>query len=250
MCLLIAGYKVHPHYPLIVAANREELYRRPTEAAHWWRETPGVLGGRDAEAGGTWMGMNAAGRFAALTNYWESEPPHSNPPSRGELVRDFLRSEAAEEAFLEQLRARGVDYNGFNLLFGTPERLFYYSNRSSWSGALGQGIHVISNRLLNTPWPKSERARRFFSHISLRRNPDPGELLRMLDDVTSPDEQRDPATSRLRRERLARESIRIVFPGFGTRASTVLTVDDGGHVRFAERSYNPEEKRDFSFRIP
>lgn len=249
MCLLIAGYRIHPHYPLIIAANREEAYGRPTRVAHWWEDIPGVLGGRDLEAGGSWMGVSASGRFAALTNYWESEPPHTDPPSRGTLVRDYLAGESSAEEYLQELRRSGGSYNGFNILFGEPERLFYYSNRAQWSGEVGPGVHVISNVLLNTPWPKSERARRFFSRTALRERPEPEELLEMLDDVTAPEEQRDPETPRERLQQLARSSIRIVFPRFGTRTSTALTISSGGEVHFSERSFDPAGQADFRFHI-
>jgi uncharacterized protein with NRDE domain len=249
MCLLVTGYHFHHRYPLIVAANRDELYGRPTAAAHWWDDVPGVLGGRDLEAGGTWMGITTTGRFAALTNYWESEQPHRNPPSRGELVREYLSGDEPPERFLEHLERHGNEYNGFNLIFGSPEQLFYYSNRATRYGALQPGIHVLSNHLLNTPWPKAERARRFFSGRALRDQPEPGDLLEMMNDVSEPEAQRDPGTPAAQLRALARHSIRIALPRFGTRASTVLIIDDRGSVRFTERTFDPEATRDFSFHL-
>jgi uncharacterized protein with NRDE domain len=193
------------------------------------------------------MGVSSSGRFAALTNYWESDPPHADPPSRGGLVRAYLTEDVSSERFLERLRSEGAAYNGFNLLFGNAEALYYYSNRSPWYGPLSPGIRVLSNHLLDTPWPKAERARRLFSRTALRARPQTRELIAMLDDVTAEEEQRDPETPLSRRQKLARQSIRIVFPRFGTRVSTAVIFSPEGDVSFAERSFAPEEYREFRF---
>ena len=94
MCLIVLAYKVHPEYPLILAANRDEFLERPTEKAHFWSDAPHILAGRDLRAGGTWLGITRSGRFAALTNHRDlRRPAVVNGPSRGQLVRLALEDD-------------------------------------------------------------------------------------------------------------------------------------------------------------
>ncbi|MCS5573339.1 MAG: NRDE family protein, partial [Pseudomonadales bacterium] len=83
VCLILFAVEPNPEYRLIVAANRDEFYSRVAEPAELWPDESGVLGGRDKGMGGTWLGINHNGRFAAVTNFKE-EPPQPLPPlSRG-----------------------------------------------------------------------------------------------------------------------------------------------------------------------
>ena len=283
------GIDAHPDYPLVFAANRDERYSRPTLQAGWWEEHPHILAGQDAEAGGTWLGITRSGRFAALTNYWSSEPAYEQAPSRGSLVYDFLVGRTAPEAYAEYLRQEGPLYNGFNLVFGNADELYYYSNRfhkknepltnrsaggkgrrvnGGTGGAerLAPGIHAISNALLNTPWPKVEAIKAEMSDIlegqvgagnimGDRDGPKSGrkeleeELLRLLERIEEPEKQRDPSLSYGERRRIAESSYRIAFPRFGTLSSTVLLFCRDGHVRFVERNYYPEVRVEFDFKI-
>ena len=140
MCLIVLAWQAHPQYPLVVLANRDEFYDRPTTPAGWWDDAPSIWAGRDEKARGTWLGVSRTGRFAALTNVREPGRTRPDAPSRGSLVADFLRDEASPEGFLAALRTRGAACNGFNLLFGVGDRLGYYSNRGAASEALAPGI--------------------------------------------------------------------------------------------------------------
>ena len=90
MCLIIFAYNCLPGMPLVLAANRDEFFARPTTAADFWPEHPGVLAGRDLEQGGTWMGITRGGRFAAITNFRDPARTVAGLRSRGELTLDFL----------------------------------------------------------------------------------------------------------------------------------------------------------------
>ena len=94
MCLILFAWQAHPRYSLVVAANRDEFHQRPSAAANFWEDDPGILAGRDLQGGGTWLGITRSGRFAAITNYREPLDPEPPPErSRGLLVRDFLITE-------------------------------------------------------------------------------------------------------------------------------------------------------------
>ncbi|HEX2094035.1 MAG TPA: NRDE family protein, partial [Longimicrobiaceae bacterium] len=115
MCLILLAHRVHPEYPLVVAANRDEFYERPTAPAGWWEEAPEVLAGRDLRGGGTWMGITRGGRFAAVTNYRDRVPASAGAPSRGHLVGAFLRGGEPPDTYLRALRPGAAEFAGFNL---------------------------------------------------------------------------------------------------------------------------------------
>jgi uncharacterized protein with NRDE domain len=164
MCLILIAWQAHPDYPLVVAANRDEFFARPTAAAAFWPDAPQVLAGRDLEAGGTWLGVSRQRRFAALTNYREGGRQRVDARSRGALVADFLTSRASPVAYLTQLETAAAEYNGFNLVVGDGESLAYYSNRGDGQPRwLKPGIYGLSNHLLDTPWPKLASAKAAFA---------------------------------------------------------------------------------------
>lgn len=137
MCLIVFSYKEHPDFPFIFAGNRDEFYARPARAARFWEDHPHLLGGRDLQAGGTWLGVTSDGRFATVTNYREPARAVPNARSRGELVTDFLVGDDAAPTFVSRLKTRAQRYGGFNLIFGNRERLYYYSNRGLGRDASG-----------------------------------------------------------------------------------------------------------------
>ena len=182
MCLIVIGWRAHPDYPLVVAANRDEFFARPSAPVDFWPEAPQILAGRDLEAGGTWLGVTRHGRFAALTNYREGGRQHPDAPSRGALVADYLAGTADAGAYLQAVAARGGDYNGFNLFAGDGERLGYYSNRSGEAATprwLSPGIYGLSNHLLDTPWPKLAAAKCAFT-AALQTLPDEAPFFSLL----------------------------------------------------------------------
>lgn len=245
MCLILFAHQVHPEFPLVVAANRDEFHGRPTAPAAFWKERPGVLAGRDLEAGGTWLGVSRSGRFAAVTNFSE-EPPEPVPPrSRGALVSDFLAATVSPEHYLEGVARHAAEYRGFNLLVGDAASLWYYSNRIPAAQRLPPGTYGLSNHLLDTAWPKVRRGKSALTVFEEEEaHPDVDALLELLADETQPgdaelrDAGLDPATAR----RVAPCFIR--GPVYGTRASTVVIVEAGGRVRFTEVGFHADGRRD------
>jgi uncharacterized protein with NRDE domain len=240
MCLIFLSFNNHPDYALIVAANRDEFYNRKTAAAHYWAEEPSVLAGKDLEAGGSWMGIRTNGKLSMITNF--RDPKNINPaaPSRGHLVSDYLLNGQKPLPYLEHVSLRGREYNGFNLILGTPEELYYYSNYKGVIEPLPPGLHGISNHLLNTPWPKVEKGLGLIRKLISGNEIDVDALLSaMADEDRAPDHTLPDTGVGLDRER-ALSSMFIKSPGYGSRSTTVLLIGRDGSVRFAERTYDTE----------
>ncbi|MBK8226653.1 MAG: NRDE family protein [Flavobacteriales bacterium] len=228
MCLITFAYKVHPGYPLILAANRDEFLDRRADPAHFWTDHPLILAGRDLKAHGTWMGITTLGRFSAVTNFRDLRRAPVNGPSRGLLVRDALLAEPPlDHAPME----------GYNLLHGPVEDLRCRSNVSGADERIPPGVHGLSNALLNTPWPKVRRAVSAMHDVLESEEPGLDTLFSILADDRSASDAELPDTGLdLARER-ALSSIRIDMPGYGTRCSTVILVSNDGEVRFEERTH-------------
>lgn len=243
MCIILFAYHKHPQYKLIVAANRDEFYSRPTAPAGFWQERPGLLAGRDEEQGGTWMGITTHGRFATLTNYRDPARTLNSAVSRGELVSGFLSGKQTPEAYLKDVDNRAKAYNGFNLLVGTVgtgDSLWYYSNQSRQISQVESGISGLSNHLLNTPWPKVVRGRDRLREAVSAPEFEQELLWQLLSDRERPADGRLPQTGvSLELERIL-SSVFIESPGYGTRASTILLVGYDGQVQFAEKSLDVE----------
>ncbi len=238
MCLILFSYKQNPDYPFIFAANRDEFYDRPSAPVALWEEHPDVLGGRDLKEGGTWLGVTRKGRMAALTNYRDPLHLKPNAPSRGWLVRDFLTGETDASAYVESLKKKGAEYNGFNMILGCWPRLFYCSNMDG-ARELEPGLYGLSNHLLDTPWPKVERGKKKLATL-LKDNEKPSaeRIFTMLADMHHPEDSRLPDTGiGLEWERIL-SSMFITCPVYGTRSSSVIIIDRAGHVTFTERAFN------------
>jgi uncharacterized protein with NRDE domain len=232
MCLIAIAWQAHPRYPLVVAANRDEWRDRPAAPAHWWPDAPGLLAGRDLQAGGTWMGVTRGRRFAAVTNFRDPSDRRSTALSRGTLVTAFLLGDDAPEAFLGRLAPSASQYNGFNLLVGDGDTLLYFGSREGEVRAVEPGVHALSNHLLDEPWPKVQRARAVLGE-SLGDGDEP--LFAMLSDATpAPDSLLPDTGVGLERERML-SPILIAGPDYGTRASTVLRAGREA-ARFEERT--------------
>jgi uncharacterized protein with NRDE domain len=251
MCLILVAYRCHPGYRLLVAANRDEFYDRPTAPLAFWDDAPHVVAGRDLKEGGTWLGVTRAGRFAALTNYRDPTRLVSNAPSRGQLVSDYLRGEEPAHTYLDRLVRSADAYNGFNLLLGDAEGLFYYANYEDRPRALEPGLYGLSNHVLDTPWPKVERSRLSLRQLLDRRaDPTPDELLQVLLDRTpAPDSELPRTGVSLEWERWL-SPIFIAAPGYGTRASTVLLANDTGSTRVIEMTWPAASRREFGIDWP
>jgi uncharacterized protein with NRDE domain len=243
MCLILFAHKAHPGYPLILAANRDEAYTRPAAPAAYWHDHPHVYGGRDLDKGGSWLGLTRSGRIAAVTNFRDGNAPKNAPLSRGELVSGFVTSHDDAATYLERVRTRANRYNGFILIAGELDALYWYSNRGPGVERIAPGVHGLSNHLLDTPWPKITRSRQALEAL-LGAGED--ELTAALFDVLAdrsgaPDHELPDTGVGLRRER---ELSPIFISGtrYGTRASTVVLVDGNGGALFIERSFGPGGK--------
>lgn len=241
MCLIAFAHQVHPRYRLVLVANRDEYYSRPTETADWWRTTPDVLAGRDLQAGGTWLGVDARGRWAAVTNYREGVP-QPGFRSRGELPCRFLQSDLDNPGdYVEEIVVDGSQYAGFNLLAGDGNRVVYGSNRGGAARMLDPGVHTLSNHLLDTPWPKAQQARFKLEHALRQPRLSAESLLSVLADREPFDDHHLPATGAgLAQERLLSPAF-IVGSEYGTRSTTVLLVEQDGEVVFAEQNFHAGE---------
>ena len=235
MCLLLLAFKRHPGYPLIIAANRDESHSRPASEAHFWNDKPDILAGKDLQAGGTWLGISKHGRFAAVTNYHDETPEPVPPRSRGALVMDFLESDMPSQEYANHILKNGNEYQGFTLVYGTVEDLYYCSNRSNKSEQITPGIHGLSNHLFNNDSYKVRKGKD--SLTKLMSGPDKishENLFSLLLDRTL--EWRSDITE----EKSYHSPIFIKGQDFGTRCSTVILVDNNGNIDFSERSFSPE----------
>ncbi|HEY0297401.1 MAG TPA: NRDE family protein [Bordetella sp.] len=242
MCLAVLALRCIPGVPVLVAANRDEFHARPTAPAARWPGEPAVYAGRDLQAGGTWMGATAGGRYALVTNYREPGRHRPDAPSRGALVEAWLHGGQTAAGYMAQLHAAGERYNGFNLIVGDAGGAWYYGNRGGAPRELPAGIHGLSNHLLDTPWPKLVRTRRAFERLigSEPRLPATDALYAMLDDRVPAADDALPDTGLPRdRERLLSSPF-IVSPDYGTRVSTVLALHADGRGALHERRFDPQ----------
>jgi uncharacterized protein with NRDE domain len=251
MCLILFAYQTHPDYELVLAGNRDEFYTRPTQPMAFWDEQPELLAGRDLEAGGTWLGITRQGRFATVTNYRQAGSALTHAPSRGHLVSDFLSTREAPEHYLDDLAIRAAAYNGFNLLLRDRSGLFYYTNRGSVEPyRLAAGVYGLSNHLLDTPWPKVVRGKQQLSALlAAGKKPDTGALLALLENRLIPDDSELPDSGvGLDRERMLAPMF-IETASYGTRSSTVLTIDSKGTMEVCEKTHADGSLREFCFRL-
>lgn len=205
MCLIVVGWQAQKDCRLLVAANRDEFHARPAAPAAFWRDQPDILGGRDLEAMGTWMGVSRKGRFAAVTNYRGAREP-SAEESRGALVSRFLAGTTGAADYMSELASRAQRYSGFNLIACDHQELWWMSNRDGAPRRLDAGYHALGNLLLDSADVQPIKQR-----------------------IAETPPAVEPLFSAL-------SAAKIVNPQYGTRCSTVL-LDGGNEVRYAERSF-------------
>ncbi len=256
MCLLLIAYHQHPRYPLLLLANRDEFYQRPTVPAQPWDDSP-ITAGRDLEAGGTWLGVTPTGRVAAVTNIREPGAPEpARVLSRGEIPVNFLAGEQPPADYAAGLPA--PRYRGFNaLLFDhrASAPLVCAGNRHA-PFAIVPGVHGISNGAPDAPWPKVTHGCRSLSALvsALPQQLDTEAfvtraLALLADDTRAPDTHLPDTGVGLATERAlspifvridSEDGIRNDSPlhqGYGTRASTLVAVDSSGGVQLWEQTY-------------
>lgn len=240
MCLALLACNTHPRYRLIIAANRDEFYRRPTAPAAFWAEAPEVLAGRDLEKGGTWLGVTTSGRFALVTNFREGGSNRGNARSRGELVSGFLIGAEPPHSYATRRAKEDAEYNGYNLIVGDTQALVYHSNRTHETRGLVDGIYGLSNHLLDTPWPKVRRSKEtLWGLLELEGGKLVTGLFDMLADHSRPGDEHLPDTGiGMAWERLLSSAF-IASDDYGTRSSTVVLMDRDGGGTFIERTFGP-----------
>ena len=251
MCLLVMAYRAYPDYPLIVAANRDEFYRRATAPADFWADYADVLAGRDLEQGGTWMGVTRGGKFAALTNVRDPSHFRNTAKSRGQIVADYLTGQADIDIYSKHIAQHSDGYNGFNFIGGTVQQLLSFSTVDAQVKPLAQGIYGLSNHMLDTDWPKVQRSKQTMGSILSSTTNLEADLFAMLSDKTPADDARLPDTGvGIEKERWL-SSIFIQVQGYGTRCSSLLMIDHVGNAQFVERTFSvsgdPAETRRFRF---
>ncbi|SHG77092.1 NRDE family protein [Massilia sp. CF038] len=242
MCLIVFAWQVVPGAPLIAAANRDEFYDRPAAAAGTWPEHPQVFAGRDLKGGGSWMGITQEGphgpKFAALTNIRGPQERRPDAPSRGALVADYLAGDLDAPAYIAKIAQEVADYNGFNLVLGDRENMYWFSNRAMDDARNGQalapGIYGISNSLLDAPWPKVVRTKAQFASLLCQGAPEEA-YFEMLADTTRAPDMRLPDTGiALDLERVL-SAVCIETTGYGTRTSTVVKLYQDAPAELHER---------------
>jgi uncharacterized protein with NRDE domain len=240
MCLVVIAWNCHPRYPLLIAANRDEEHARPTLAADWWDDVPGVYGGRDQVAGGSWLAVSRTGRYALVVNQPARPPAPAHTASRGQLVRAWVAGEGdLAQGYLQRVRQREASYAGFTLVVGTaglrgPEAVVIPSGPAGAQWRLAEGINALSNSPREDPMPKAVWLERQVQQLLADDDADPEQLFALLG-------RRQPVVADDDARRIGRLRVTPFLEGqvYGTRASTLVTFDTGGHCRVVERRFGP-----------
>ncbi|VVD82846.1 NRDE family protein [Pandoraea capi] len=253
MCLIVFSWQPDAATPLVLLANRDEFFERPAEPMHWWSDRPDVLAGRDLRGGGTWMGVNRAGRFAALTNFRDGRAPMTpkDTPSRGLLVSAMLDATSFDDDLL-RIEKHAHEYAGFNLLAGDlpAGKLYWLGNRdvSGNDGAtsapvahpITPGLHGLSNALLDTPWPKLV-SRRDALRQAIENAADDLTLLEVMRDASEAADEALPETGVAREWEKRLSAAFIASPAYGTRCTTLLRYHRDGMIDVTESTVSPEQ---------
>ncbi|MFM8480311.1 MAG: NRDE family protein [Gammaproteobacteria bacterium] len=258
MCLAAIAWNAHPRYRAIVIANRDEFHARESAALGPWQERTDILAGRDLQAGGTWFGIDRRRRMGLVTNYRELARPRRNAPTRGRLVSDFLGAQHGAALYLEQLADDSPGYAGFNLLLADEQDLWYATNRAEpFARRLQPGVHVVSNHVLDTPWPKVRRLRAALeswlaAESTSSEAADTSPLWAALDDRECARPTDLPQTGLSPEWELRLSAAFVQHGDYGTRCSTLLLLGHDGTVEIEERSFDmsgqPTEKANWRLR--
>jgi len=237
MCLILFSYKNHSNYDLILASNRDEFRDRPTAQLEFWEDYPAVLAGRDLMNGGTWMGITLTGRFAALTNFRSLPMIKQDSPSRGNLVKDFLLGNMPALDYINELKPTAKNYSGFNLLAGTMDELFYFTNCKDDVQRIPSGLFGLSNNFFDVSWPKVKRGKQKLSKcLDTVTEPDIKQIFTLLSDKTCPEIDQLPRTGISMEWEQMLSPIFIDNPFYGTRSQSILMIKTDGSVSFYERT--------------
>ncbi len=237
MCLAIVAINRTKELPLLMVGNRDEYHGRATAGLHWWDDQPDVLAGRDLVAGGTWFGVTRGSRFGLVTNYRET--PQQGKQSRGHLLTHFFASDLSPRLYARNLTLDA--YAGFNLIIGDLNGdVLYVSNRADKPiTELGDGVHAVSNALLDTPWPKLVRVRDAVNVWFGDPGHDAETLYQPLRDMTQSAEPDTPDLDIPPDVNRALTAPFIVGERYGTRSTSILMLGERGDCAFFERRFNP-----------
>ena len=255
MCLILFGLNQKSEFKLILAANRDEFFSRPTEEAHWWKDNKDILAGRDIKSGGTWLGINKNGRFIAITNYRDLKNINNEARSRGELSKSFLTGHLSTDAFLSELSSRKDQYNSFNLLLSDNgfDTLYHYSNVTDERTLISDGIHGLSNHLLDTPWPKVELGKQGLQQHLDSETKKSDELIKFMQHGEEAPDSALPDTGISYELEKKLSPVFISMKEYGTRCSTILEVNNNNGVTFLEVTYNENKtitsKKSYQFSL-
>lgn len=237
MCLISFSWQPSSHTPLTLVANRDEFHARPAQTAQFWRDYPHLLAGKDLTGGGTWLGVTKQGFFAALTNVRQLPAPYEGQVSRGNLVLNYLIHQPDPKSYLDEVAQDAARYDGFNLIVGNREALWFYNNRHNQGPlAISAGTYGISNGTLDTPWPKLETAKRDLGDW-LKQPSQP--LHTLLDKRQTYDKHLLPSTGISEEWESMLSAAFITSNEYGTRASTGLQIHQDG-IDFTEASYDSQ----------
>lgn len=233
MCTILFANKVHPDYPLIFLGNRDEFKNRKSMKAHFWEDDANIFAGRDLVACGTWTGVTRTGKIAFLTNYRQVPLNREVPKSRGELTENYLKGNDSPESYLKAVKNNKNLYAPFNLVVGTVDELWFYSNIEDKIKKVEPGVHGLSNALLDTPWYKVEKAKSRLKKMMTGKL-DVQAIFEILNDTEVPDDTSLPMTGiPLELERTL-SSIHIDTPEYGTVFKTIILVKQNGELLFYE----------------
>lgn len=271
MSIIAIGWRAHPDFPLVLLMNRDAAHERPSSPAAWWPEAPNRFGGRDEARGGAWLGVTKEGRFAAVTPYRDGAQIDSALPSRGQLTLDYLASEDAPVVHVRQFARNRGSHPPFNMIVGTTRQAYYAGTNTRLPLALTQGVHTLSNGLLDERWPKCAQLDGLLGAYLLTHGgfsillaaypklaashargadalPKPGAgglttddiaaagFAMLADRVTYDSDLPDTGVDEDEEERLS--ACFVVGEQHGTRTSTALVMARDGQVRFEERSFD------------
>ena len=242
MCLIAWNWQPDKEQPLLLIANRDEYYARPTSPLHLWDASP-IRAGKDLQAGGTWLGLAPGGRMAALTNVRDLRHQRADAPSRGALVSNFLSSQVSAQHYLDSIAPSAAQYNAFNLLVYDGQTLLGFESQAARMVAMQPGIAAVSNAGFDTPWPKLLALKSGLQHWvaqqAAQQAPGVDALFALLAQNTpAPDAQLPDTGIPLERERVLSSAF-IRGSDYGTRASSLIMLRRNTTL-FVERSFDAQ----------
>lgn len=212
MCILAIQYQLVPDSPILVAANREELYERPSSTPSIQSGKPRVLCGIDQQAGGTWLGVNQNGMFVGACNRPKFIPP-ATPRSRGALCKDLLRCNSAPQAVdkaMDELHSN--KYNGVNFVIADADSAWAVHGGDDVEAVeLEEGLSIISDRDVNDP--RDERVQLAHRLLTLQTLDSPVKFLAVASKVFA----RAPSPP-------GRPTMVVRGENFGTVSSTLISL--------------------------